>query len=305
MDFLQYIERSAENLQFYLWYRDYVKRFDALPESEKALSPPWTAEKAEAEAIAAKKERSHAKANAEATEFLKGTDFEPTTKPTLPENTNPFHTPPKTPVGEKDSMIHSTTGWSEDASTLRSAAADHTKKSAAAFEEAGALQPCKSDRAMRNAWSKLTDTVTIQPFRGEISRIIAIYIAEGSSRQLNLSAKEQSTVMKALSMTTHPTAFREVLATVEWTLRHQAHPNFIRWTICNGNPPRKHFARGLGIVTIILGIVYAIVITLSSANRGWRALAVLPWVVGTATLFAGWKGMCVVCRAGGQILSRR
>lgn len=100
--------------------------------------------------------------------------------------------------------------------------------------------------------------------------------------------------MKALSITTHPSAFRDVVATVEWSLRHQAHPNFIRWTICNGNPPRQYFARGLGIAGIIAGLVYQIIITLSSANRGWRALGFLGYFIGVATLFAGWKGMCVV-----------
>lgn len=44
MDYLVYVEFSAENLQFYLWYQNYVKRFEALPESEKALSPPWIPE---------------------------------------------------------------------------------------------------------------------------------------------------------------------------------------------------------------------------------------------------------------------
>jgi hypothetical protein len=39
MDYLVYIEHSAENLQFYLWYRDYVRRWNALPASERALSP--------------------------------------------------------------------------------------------------------------------------------------------------------------------------------------------------------------------------------------------------------------------------
>ena len=39
MDYLVYIAHDAENLQFYLWYRDYVKRFNRLRENEKALSP--------------------------------------------------------------------------------------------------------------------------------------------------------------------------------------------------------------------------------------------------------------------------
>jgi len=44
MDYLVYVEMNAENLQFYLWYKDYVKRFEALPEKEKVLSPPWALE---------------------------------------------------------------------------------------------------------------------------------------------------------------------------------------------------------------------------------------------------------------------
>jgi hypothetical protein len=41
MNYLIYVTHDAENLQFYLWLRDYTRRFNALPESEKALSPRW------------------------------------------------------------------------------------------------------------------------------------------------------------------------------------------------------------------------------------------------------------------------
>ena len=136
--------------------------------------------------------------------------------------------------------------------------------------------------------------VTVQPFREEITRIIATYIAEGSPRELNLASRERNAVLHALGNTTHPTAFRGIAPIIEWSLRFQAHPNFIRWTICNGNRPRVIFARGLGIVTILLGFIAAILITLSNAGRGWRALAAIGWVIGIATLIAAWKGMCVV-----------
>lgn len=280
MDFLVYIELSAENLQFYLWYQGYVKRFAQLPESEKALVPEWNADAAETENVAATKEKlTQKKIPAVAAEVLKGTDFDPK-KPAVTENGtghNPFNTPPQTPQGDRDSTAPSTVGWTEDGSTLQSGQQSYLKKAEQAFAEADALQP-----------------FTIQPFREEISRIIAIYIADGGVRQLNLSAKEKSTLLKALSITTHPSAFREVVSTVEWTLRHQAHPNFIRWTICNGNPPRQMFAKGLGVGGIVAGIVYGVVITLSSANRGWRALMALGLIIGISTLFAAWKGMCVV-----------
>lgn len=277
MDFLVYIEHDAENLQFFLWYRDYLKRWAELAASEQALAPVWTPEKAQQVRTEIMNEKS-AKLNGKAAQVLKGTDFDPKAKKNG-DAPNPFNTPPRTPSNEggRDSVAPSTVGWSEDASTLGSGSTHHQKKTANAFEEVGAHQP-----------------FTVQPYREEVSRIIAIYIADGSVRKLNLSDQERTALLKALSTTTHPSAFKDVAATVEGSLRHQAHPNFIRWTICNGNPPRQTFAQGLGIGGIVAGIIYGILITLSGASRGWRALAFLGFFIGIATLFAGWKGMCVV-----------
>jgi hypothetical protein len=127
-----------------------------------------------------------------------------------------------------------------------------------------------------------------------MSRIITIYIADGAPRQLNLSSRERTALLHALEVTTHPSAFRNVVKTVEWTLRRQAHPNFIRWSICNGNRPRVIFARGLGIFGIVAGIITGILITLSHAGRAWRVMSLIPFMIGISTLIAAWKGMCVV-----------
>jgi hypothetical protein len=136
--------------------------------------------------------------------------------------------------------------------------------------------------------------VTIQPFREEVTRIIAIYVAEGGARELNLSARERTAALKALSYTTHPSAFRDVFSTVEASLRQQSHPNFIRWTICNGNPPRQLFAKQLGVGGIVGGLICIVLLTVSSASRAWRVISAIGFLVGIATLFAAWKGMCVV-----------
>src|ERR1700761_3634976 len=133
-------------------------------------------------------------------------------------------------------------------------------------------------------------TVTMQPYRDEINRIITIYIAENSPRELNLSGRERTAVLHALQNTTHPSAFRLVITSVEYSLRRQAHPNFVRWTICNGNRPRVVFARGLGVGGIVGGFVADLLITLSSASRPWRILPFLGWFIGIATLIAAWKG---------------
>lgn len=100
-------------------------------------------------------------------------------------------------------------------------------------------------------------------------------------------------MLHALQNTTHPSAFRDVKTNVEWSLRCQAHLNFIRWTICNGNRPRVVFARCLGIASIVLGIATAVLLTLSSARRSWRIISAIAFFIGISTLIAAWKGMCV------------
>jgi hypothetical protein len=127
-----------------------------------------------------------------------------------------------------------------------------------------------------------------------MTRIITIYIAVDGSRQLNLSDRERTAVLHALQHTTHPSALRAAFTSAEFSLRRQAHPNFIRWTICNGNRPRVVFARGLGISLILLGILADLLITLSSVGRAWRVLPIVSLILGVSTLIAAWKGMCVV-----------
>ena len=116
---------------------------------------------------------------------------------------------------------------------------------------------------------------------------------DDAPRQLNLSDRDRKAVIHALSYTTHPSAMRRVFQGVEYSLHHQHHPNFIRWSICNGNPVRISFARSLGFGGIIGAFVIAIVLTLSSVSRGWRAMAGVGWALGICTVVASYKGMCI------------
>ncbi|KIW09482.1 hypothetical protein, variant [Verruconis gallopava] len=270
MDFLKYIERSAENLQFFLWFKDYEKRFSSLPDSERVLSPEWTQEQAEAEAATYRAQLKDKSLAAEAQDIMKKQ------KLVGSEAGNEKSSPVFDSDGDKSSIESgSTKGLT---SAIQSSRSQYSETAKQAFEDAGArYQP-----------------FTIQPYREEMSRIITIYIAENAPRQLNLSSRERTALLHALEVTTHPSAFRNVLKTVEWTLRRQAHPNFIRWSICNGNRPRVFFARFLGVAGIAGGILTGLLITLSTASRAWRVMAMIPFMFGISTLIAAWKGMCVV-----------
>ena len=141
MNYLIYIEHAAENLQFFLWYTDYVKRFANLPEREKALAPVWTEEEPEKGEHQPKQNISP-----EAAAAFKGTDFAPTT--TVKDvSKNPFNTPPRTPRGDSESIATTEAAWSEGGSTLnvsRTTGQSHHKQAADAFEGADLKwQPCK------------------------------------------------------------------------------------------------------------------------------------------------------------------
>ena len=42
------------------------------------------------------------------------------------------------------------------------------------------------------------------------------------------------------------------------------------------------------------GLIGIVLLTASSAGRAWRVVSAIGFIVGIATLFAAWKGMCVV-----------
>lgn len=132
MNFLKYIELSAENLQFFLWYRDYVKRFNALPESDKVLSPEWTGETNNAN----DPKPSPLLYSTEAATILKGTDFATEGRRAESDKaaSDPFHTPPRTPSSFDQAAAGSLDFNSESRSGFK---IDHAQRAAGAFDHAG------------------------------------------------------------------------------------------------------------------------------------------------------------------------
>jgi len=127
-----------------------------------------------------------------------------------------------------------------------------------------------------------------------VTRIITHYLLQSSPRELNLSYTTRAATLHALQHTTHPSAFQPVITLIETQLRHQSHPNFIRWSICNGNAPKIFFVRTMGNGHTIAGFIVAILLTLSHASRWWRISCAPLWFIGIATLVAAYKGLCVV-----------
>ncbi|KAF3937896.1 hypothetical protein ABW19_dt0208902 [Dactylella cylindrospora] len=235
LNYLRYIEHSPEHLEFYLWHDDYVKRFEALSDEEKARAPVWD-----------------------------------TIKPGSPSK--------------------------EDFSGVVTIRSNSTISRDSSLDEKDAL----SSGYHSKKHSFVSEEVSKQPFREEISRIIARYVVAGGARELNISSRDRETALQALSYTTHPSAVANLKADCDNYLRHQSHPNFIRWVIANCTTPRVNFAYSVGIGCMLIGIFVSLLLTLTSSHRAWRLFGALFWLIGVAILICGWKGICLVLMAMGH-----
>ncbi|KAI4140370.1 MAG: hypothetical protein LQ341_003864 [Variospora aurantia] len=260
LDYLAYVTNDAENLQFYLWLVDYHQRFRNAPLKETALSPKW--------------------------------NFD-----------NPCSSP-----RQSDNSSHSDLGYSDktlsvlgvedfdameeedisNASTVDGHPSPYTTTRGTLKFSEKSLMECK---ALDGSYRRSNDA---QPFRMEIDHIVAHYIALGSPRELNLSHEDRAAVLYALRRTTHPSAFQPIKTVLDLTLRNQTHPNFVRWSICNGNKPWTIFLRTFAVCNIVVGFVIAILLTLSRASRWYRILAALEWWFGITTLITAYQGLCVL-----------
>lgn len=178
MNYLKYIEHSAENLQFFLWHRDYSRRFSELPQAERGLSPEWTiAQQADAEMLTACEPRK-LRLSPDTAALLKGTDFAGQTTVTETEiKGDPLDTPPRTPSSE--ATRNESPGqvcMVEEGSTLNQRPSkSYTQRGAeAAFEEAGLKwQPCRCPPCQRQMASALLMHSSQSPFNPSGKRLPA------------------------------------------------------------------------------------------------------------------------------------
>ncbi|ELR10569.1 hypothetical protein VC83_00221 [Pseudogymnoascus destructans] len=273
MDYMLYVEHSAENLKFYLWLHDYTERFNNLTESSKMLSPQYIYVSPERTSLVTMPLPAVPKRQSFTNEVFKGTVFD----------NDPFRTPCSSDSDLTDRPAIFSLPWSNVRIPGRKTPS-----------------PTKPNRTLAiSAFAKtgMRPPFSTQPFRTEISRVISTYLLPSSPHELNLSSRDRAALLAALERTTHPSAFIRARAAIDDSLHNQSHPNFVRWAIANGNPPRISFAWWGGIALLFFGTLIAMLLTLSRAPRGYRILAAIPWVIGAATFGAAREGLCVCLHA--------
>lgn len=137
--------------------------------------------------------------------------------------------------------------------------------------------------------------IAMQPFRPELQQITNTFLLSSSPLELNLSASDRSSVLSALSCTTHPSAFASIFAQIESSLRLQSHPNFIRYALSTTNTGRITAMRVGGVILIISAIILAVALSLGRVHRAIRVIC--PCILlffGICSVLDGQRGVCLI-----------
>ncbi|KAI1804526.1 hypothetical protein F4811DRAFT_552743 [Daldinia bambusicola] len=260
MNYLLYVERSAENLQFFVWYCNYVERWIQLSRSERDRSPAWRPGKR-----AYLKSGSRSAKSGERVEKLSRIleildEYTPvTTSETTPE---------ATPANKPESKIEVDISFSKP--------------------RAPEL-PSGIKKEAQDEWQ--WQPFSAQPFRDEVTQVTRQYISIFGLRKLSLTHEDRTACLHALQHTTHPSSFIAAFLSAETELRKHSHPNFIRWSTCNINSSRILCARALGAVLLVLAVLLNIILIFSTSNRLSRLSAVPFWYVGFYALLIEGRGI--------------
>ncbi len=134
MNYLKYIEHDAENLQFFLWFRDYKTRFANVPDSEKNLSPEWTNELAQTDTTGYRANIPPNMMTLETAEVMKAFDEEQGNRKLEAVNDSCQSTTTDHDTASMDTRTQS---------AMLSTKSGYSQKAENAFEEAGLKwQPC-------------------------------------------------------------------------------------------------------------------------------------------------------------------
>ena len=140
----------------------------------------------------------------------------------------------------------------------------------------------------------ISSVAQAQPFRAEINLVIQHYLTQGAPRELNLSFRIRGAILEALEHTTHPSAFAPLRDLVEQCLRNQSHPNFIRWAISNGRPPRSIILCQMTAATFFFFLAGEIALILSHHSR-WIRISLSPLLfLAVVMMHAVVHGFCML-----------
>ncbi|KZT54114.1 hypothetical protein CALCODRAFT_22114 [Calocera cornea HHB12733] len=309
-DFFRFLaeeDRATENLAFVLWFRDYERRWDALPEEERAraeeLDPreEWAKFERERAGVTERERRERvAREREKAPRWEEGeAPWESISLDDLGGHT--FADPLGVhPHPHSRSSSQSSDGSGPDPVDLTDQArmdAETLQIAPWMTDEVGERDRRRMEEIGRRADEELQRTVRLLmrdnlPCREEVVQTVQRFLTPLSP--LALTSAHIPAVLLTLRRTTHPTSFLPLYRELLTTLTLDAHPRFVRSALANTRTPLRLALYALAIGLYLLGGVALglACVLVPRVGRAWRAASIpLVWA-GLALSLCLVSGVC-------------
>ncbi|KAH8906889.1 hypothetical protein BR93DRAFT_927720 [Coniochaeta sp. PMI_546] len=132
--------------------------------------------------------------------------------------------------------------------------------------------------------------------RAELNAVIETFLIPGSEKELNIPPSLRDQALFALQSSSDPAHLRPVADHVYGLLRNCSHRNFVRLGVSNGTYETVCVATGLGIVLTIAGFLTVLLrafVPFMGSHARWNAFASWPlWWLGVSLILSGLRGSC-------------
>jgi len=132
--------------------------------------------------------------------------------------------------------------------------------------------------------------------RAEINKVIELFLVPGGEKELNIPPAIREQAIADLQVSSHPSALRPVADHVYGLLRNCSHRNFVRLGVGNGTFETLCVATCLGIALVLAGLLLTFCrafVPFRGAHTMWEAFAAWPmWWLGMSLILSGLRGSC-------------
>ncbi|KAJ2962521.1 hypothetical protein NQZ79_g2353 [Umbelopsis isabellina] len=266
--FLKYQEHSLENLDFYLWFQDYKRRWDQLPLDAKLLSPPPQEKPSYVGYVLSSTVKQYNTDNIESGDSgLIGAHGE------------------AGDTVEESGVRHSNT--SVGATDLNHYDASSTLTSSTYTGQYHDIKNVPS----HNSYYQGTDP-KLQPFRAEVEKVLKTFFSETSEKELNIDGYLRQYVLHNIKYTTHPEVFEPVRDKVYETIERSSLRNFMNHALQNIDRHGVIVRYTLSFLCLIL-VACVIIFTFVFHASRWYRIFMLPAATGSIAIFVfAQRGLC-------------
>jgi hypothetical protein len=293
--YLKHIEHSSENLEFYIWYKNYEEgRLTgnlSRPQTKASTQHNFVHTPSSQQSFVEIDEKSIN--SSETQEDMNAADGK-TCSPSLyfPSNRTDF--PIADFYAQISSLVSTNCGTSCKPSNRISGVfgAKNTPPSPTEFESSlkdGVEVTCRD----------LSTLVSDQELarRSELETIRTLFLLPGAPKELNIPSTMRNKVLEAISSSTSAANLKPIADHCYLLLKSCSHRNFIRLGVSNGTFETICMATGLGIVLVATGLLAMFLLAFASPSihhgDRWRAVGLWPmWATGVGLILSGLRGSC-------------